>query len=212
MNSRLPLNLIYAVAVSACFLGHWETIGAQEAQSDAKPMLSIDEFRPQSMLKAKQTELHHAKFPVIDVHTHFGFRLRGDETALAEFVDVMNRHHIAMCISLDAELGTETDHCQYLWKQYPDRFLVFVHFNWQGSGQEDQPATWACNQPGFVRTVCEQLAVAKSNGISGVKFFKQFGLGYRNADGSLIQIDDPRFDPIWEDMPSAGAARHHAHR
>src|SRR4029079_5312634 len=31
----------------------------------------------------------------------------------------------------------------------------------------------------------------------GLKVFKQFGLGYRNPDGSLVKIDDPRWDPIW---------------
>jgi predicted TIM-barrel fold metal-dependent hydrolase len=42
------------------------------------------------------------------------------------------------------------------------------------------------------------LADAKQRGCLGLKIFKQFGLEYKNADGSLIKIDDPRFDPIWE--------------
>lgn len=198
MSVRYFYNLICAFTVSTYFMAAGVGLRAQEAETDARPTLTINQFRPQSLLKAKKTDLHQAKFPAIDVHTHFGFRLRGDTAALDEFVNVMNRQHIAMCVSLDGQLGSESDHCQYLWKQYPDRFMVFVHFDWQGGGQDNKPATWACNQPGFVRTICEQLAVAKANGISGVKFFKQFGLKYRNADGSLIQIDDPRFDPIWE--------------
>jgi predicted TIM-barrel fold metal-dependent hydrolase len=198
MNARFIRCLICALVVNAGFIGSSDRLRAQQAAAEAKPMLTIDQFRPQPMLRAKRTDLHYAKHPVIDVHTHFGFRLKGDTQALAEFVDAMNRHHIAMCVSLDAELGSESDHCQFLWNQYPDRFLVFVHINWKGSGKADQPDTWACNQPGFVRTVCEQLAVAKSHGISGVKFFKQFGLEYRNSDGTLIRIDDSRFDPIWE--------------
>jgi predicted TIM-barrel fold metal-dependent hydrolase len=30
-----------------------------------------------------------------------------------------------------------------------------------------------------------------------LKVFKQLGLGYRDADGKLLRIDDPRWDPIW---------------
>ena len=42
------------------------------------------------------------------------------------------------------------------------------------------------------------MKTAVANGVSGLKFFKQFGLGYRNADGTLLKIDDPRWDPIWK--------------
>ena len=37
-----------------------------------------------------------------------------------------------------------------------------------------------------------ELAALKQRGASGVKIFKQFGLEYKNADGSLIEIDDER--------------------
>jgi predicted TIM-barrel fold metal-dependent hydrolase len=66
-----------------------------------------------------------------------------------------------------------------------------------GRGDRTQPETWDCNQPDFIRLTCERLREAARLGICGLKFFKQFGLEYRNSDGSLIQIDDPRFDPIW---------------
>jgi len=53
------------------------------------------------------------------------------------------------------------------------------------------------HRPGFARRVASQLAEAKENGASGLKLFKSLGLGYQNPDGSLIKIDDPRWDPIW---------------
>jgi predicted TIM-barrel fold metal-dependent hydrolase len=42
-----------------------------------------------------------------------------------------------------------------------------------------------------------QLEAAQQRGISGLKVFKSLGLQYRQADGKLIAVDDPRFDPIW---------------
>ena len=51
-----------------------------------------------------------------------------------------------------------------------------------------------------------QLAEAKEQGASGLKVFKNLGLEYRNPDGSLMRVDDPRWDPIWEACGNAGAA------
>ena len=45
---------------------------------------------------------------------------------------------------------------------------------------------------------------ASAEGVSGLKVFKQFGLEYKNPDGSLIKIDDPRWDPIWQACGDAG--------
>ncbi len=46
--------------------------------------------------------------------------------------------------------------------------------------------------------MARQLAEAKAAGASGLKVFKDLGLGYRNPDGSFIRVDDPRWDPIWQ--------------
>lgn len=161
--------------------------------------LAIDQFRPRSMLKVQRTAITGAKFPVIDVHSHFGFRLKGSTDRLDEFVDLMDRHNIAQCISLDAKLGSTLDeHQKYLWTKYRNRFAIFVHLDLVGDGKEDQPGSWACQRPDFGRRVALQLADAKQQGACGLKIFKRFGLNYRNPDGSLIKIDDPRWDPIWD--------------
>ena len=172
---------------------------AQELDGQDGRDLALDQFRPRSMLKVHRTEITGAKFPVINVHSHFGFRLKGSSERLDEFVQLMNRHNIAMCISLDARLGATLDeHKKYLWTKYADRFAIFVHLDWQGDGEADKPETWACHRPDFARRVTLELAEAKKAGACGLKLFKRFGLNYRNPDGSLIKIDDPRWDPIWK--------------
>lgn len=170
---------------------------AQDSPTVADPQLPLAEFRPQTRLRVKQTPLKSAKFPVIDLHTHFQIRTRHDPTALENFIAVMNRNHIALCISLDGILGTKlNEHIQFL-ERYPNRFAIFANIDFVGRGDRTRPETWECNQPEFVRLTCERLREASRLGICGLKFFKQFGLEYRNSDGSLIKIDDPRFDPIW---------------
>ena len=173
---------------------------AQKTPSDLKPDRSIptiDKYAPKSMLKVDNSRLPKASLPVIDIHGHFGTRLRGDDDALRRYVEVMDRNNIVLSTTLDATLGKEDSHLSFI-KPFENRFLVFCHMDFVGAGKRKDPSTYACNKPGFVRNTCQQIRIAKSKGIVGLKFFKQFGLGYRNSDGSLIRIDDQRFDPIWE--------------
>ena len=158
--------------------------------------LALDQFRPKPMLKVGEHHPQRAKFPVVDVHTHFRIRAPKD---LDEFVHLMDEQNIAICVSLDGRLGESlAEHQQYLWSKYPNRFVVFTNLDWRGDGRPDDPASWDCQRPDFARRMAAALEHAKEGGASGLKIFKQFGLEYRNPDGSLIAIDDPRWDPIWE--------------
>ena len=167
--------------------------------------LLLRNFRPVPTLKVPQHLLKQAAYPVVDIHTHFFHRLKHSQDQLDHFVQLMNRHNIAVCVSLDGRLGdTFEEHRKYLWARYRDRFLIFVNVDWIGPGDREKPRTWACHQPGFARRVAQQLVAAKMQGASGLKVFKQFGLGYQNPDGSLIQIDDARWDPIWKTCGELG--------
>jgi predicted TIM-barrel fold metal-dependent hydrolase len=173
--------------------------GQQPADPIERPRVWLDEFRPRSMLRVPQHELTQARFPVVDVHTHFGLKLRGGSKALDEYVKLMDRNQIAVCVSLDGQLGDAWDeHAKLLWANHRQRFVIFVHLDWQGDGDPDDVATWDCHRPDFARRTAESLRVARNRGASGLKVFKEFGLSLRNPDGTLVRIDDPRFDPIWE--------------
>ncbi len=150
------------------------------------------------MLSVPQTLLTKAKFPVVDVHTHFGYRVRDGEKQRDDFIDVMNDNNVAICVSLDGKLGEDwSEHADFLWKSHPDRFVIFVHIDWKGDGDEDDPRTWDCHRPGFARRIARELREARDKGASGLKLFKKFGLTYKNPDGSFLRVDDERWDPIW---------------
>lgn len=167
--------------------------------------LLLSRFRPESTLKVKQTPLTRARFPVVDIHTHFRYRLKHAPELLDEYVKLMDRNNIAVCVSLDGKLGDDFDeHAKYLWTKYPDRFLIFANVDWIGDGRSDDPATWDCQREDFAHRTALALAAARQKGASGLKLFKQFGLGYRNPDGSFIKIDDPRWDPIWRKCGELG--------
>ena len=161
--------------------------------------LLLRRFRPEPRVKVEQHELTRALFPVVDLHTHFKIRTKHDPAQRDAFVEVMNRNQIAICVSLDGGWGEALDeHTQYLWQKHRNRFVVFANIDWRGSGREDDPKSWDCQRPDFAHRAARMLADAKQRGASGVKIFKDFGLGYRHADGSFLRIDDPRWDEIWK--------------
>ena len=86
----------------------------ESQQADEKPLdgrdggdLSVHLYNPKSQLKTKVTDVKHAAFPAVNVHTHFFYRLRLNRDALEDFVGAMDRNHIAVCVSLDGKLGTQ---------------------------------------------------------------------------------------------------------
>ncbi len=161
--------------------------------------LLLRNFRPKSQLRVEEHPRTEAAFPSVDVHTHFHFKMRGSSQALDDFVKLMDRNNIATCVSLDGRLGGQLErHMKFLWPKYKDRFAIFANVDWIGDGNKNDPSSWACHRPGFADRTAKQLAEAVAEGVCGLKVFKQFGLGYRNPDGSLIEVDDRRWDGIWK--------------
>ena len=197
-HSRLP----FLIGLIVCVLTNCHTnwLSAQESsKSESQADLPLAKFFPTPKLRGKFTDLQHAKFPVVDVHSHFYIRLRHDPQQLKAFVALMDRNQIAVSVSLDGRLGDRLDaHMKYLWTEYRSRFAIFANIDWIGKGQRNKPETWDCHQPDFARRTVMQLEDAAEKGISGVKVFKMFGLAYRNPDGTLIEVDDSRFDRIWQ--------------
>ena len=160
--------------------------------------LAIDQFQPKPTLVVPAEDPQRAKYPVVDVHVHPRYKLHSNPDQLDEFVRVMDQQNIAVCVSLDGQLGESLEeHKEYLWTKYPDRFVIFANIDWVGEGRREDPSTWACHRPEFGRRMAQALAKAKEQGVSGLKIFKMLGLHYRNPDGSLVAVDDPRWDPIW---------------
>src|SRR5690606_28984671 len=155
-------------------------------------------FHPRSMLVLPEHRPLSARFPCVDVHVHCRYKLRQSPEALDEFVRLMDNQNIAVCVSLDGGLGVRLEeHKQFLWAKYQDRFVIFANIDWQGDGRDEEPASWDMHRPDFGHRMAAALADAKRRGASGLKVFKRLGLEYRNPDGTLAAIDDPRWDPIW---------------
>ena len=197
---RGQLFLLCFLLCASAPLRETTSVRAQEPLDGAEGRpLAVDQFRPRSMLVLPEHHPAGAKFPAVDVHIHGRIKLRQTPAALDEFVRLMDDQNIAVCASLDGELGERLEeHKRFLWTKHRARFVIFANIDWQGDGRADEPATWDCHRPDFGRRMAAALATARERGASGLKVFKDLGLAYRNPDGTLIAVDDPRWDPIWE--------------
>lgn len=203
MISAAVKTLLFTTCLARCAFAHADEPATHgiDAKLDGRDgrNLALEKFRPKSMLRVPQHHLLKAKFPVVDVHVHPRIRLHHSTEGLDTFVGTMNAQNIAVCVSLDGGLGTQfEEHRNYLWTKYRERFVIFANVDWRGDGKLDDPASWDCQRPDFGRRMAAALAAAKERGASGLKVFKDLGLVYKNSDGSLLKLDDPRWDPIWE--------------
>lgn len=216
MPTALPHSLISFLAfISICLANSFAQPPQNEAKSSVDPKISTEqssapagEALPKSSdhwllhprVQVARTKIERAAFPVVDCHTHFWVKGRHDSELLKSYVAMMDRNNIAVSISLDGTLGPQLErHIAFLHDSYPERFVILANIDFQGAGGDRDYSKWECNQPHFVRHTVEQLRVAASKGwVAGLKFFKDFGLRYRDSNGQLIRIDDPRWDPIWE--------------
>jgi predicted TIM-barrel fold metal-dependent hydrolase len=205
MFQRLIMAVICLLGMVFSEVFYLPTIlNAQDASSESatapSSVASGSSAERTASLVVAQSKISGACFPVVDVHTHFFIKGKHDQQLLDRYVEIMDRNRIAVSISLDGQLGNQLQtHTNYLWTKYPDRFAIFANIDFRGRGIEDDPSSWVCNQDAFVfESVAALRAQVKQGNICGLKFFKDFGLRWKNADGSLIRIDDPRWDPIWE--------------
>ena len=169
--------------------------------------LDLSEFQPKSMLHVPETKVLRSRYPVLDVHTHLSFRAKsvngvgmGDaleflaspETVLP----VMDRKNIRMMVNLTGSSGKGLDEAvEKFQKRYPDRFLTFTEPLWDRT-----------NQPGYGKLQADEMERAHQAGARGLKVLKTLGLYLREnvTEGSLVKIDDPRFDLMWEACGALG--------
>jgi predicted TIM-barrel fold metal-dependent hydrolase len=167
----------------------------------------LSEFQPKSMLKVPVTMIERAKFPVIDIHTHYtaaavntnGVPMSEKMTFRAEPADllaVMDRRNIRTLVDVTGGFGQGlVDTVQKYHVPYPDRFIIFT-----------EPWYPKTNQPGYAQFQADAIEKAHKAGAQGLKILKTLGLYLREnvTSGPLVNIDDRRFDPMWEACGSLG--------
>ena len=182
-------NLVVLIAACSLFSsGQTSEKKPQEPKSpsrpDFKPAPEVPAM-PKALMKFPRTPISRAKFPAVDFHFH-GRELKtvGDYQKL---VRLMDQTGIGVICNMDAGFGKTFDNNMKLDEPVRDRIVQFARVDFEG-----------INQPGWSAKAAAELDRCFRAGAVGLKINKVLGLDLKNPDGTYIQSDDPRFDPIWE--------------
>lgn len=173
---------------------------AQKKASPPKP-LDLTQYEPKSMLQVHESQVEQSKFPLIDFHTHIsgsvksehGVELAPEREYLGtpeELLAVMERKNIRAMVNLTggydkglAEAVGKYDHA------HPGRFYTFT-----------EPSYSQFKEPDYPQMQARAIEQAHRDGARGLKILKTLGLYLREGitSGTLVKIDDSRFDPMWD--------------
>jgi len=172
-----------------------------ESKNSSKPALPLSEYEPKSMLYVRETHVPRSRFPSIDIHTHISVSKKSENgVALVperqylgtpqECLAVMDRKNIRAMVNLTGgyDQGLAEAVATYD-KAHPGRFYTFTEPSYSKFKQSEYPKIQA-----------EAIAEAHRDGARGLKILKTLGLYLREntTSGTLVKIDDPRFDPMWD--------------
>jgi predicted TIM-barrel fold metal-dependent hydrolase len=174
---------------------------ASAVPSAQHPPLLLCEYEPKSMLHVRETHVEGARFPAIDIHTHIsvskrsenGVELAPQRQYLAnpqELLAVMDRKNLRAMVNLTGgfDQGLAETVAKYD-KAFPGRFYTFT-----------EPCYSRFTEANYPRLQAEAIEQAHRDGAKGLKILKTLGLYLREniTSGTLVRIDDRRFDPMWD--------------
>ena len=182
MFRKLPLFTL-SIAVAGLTLA-LRPAGAQQKPPEFKPAPEVPAM-PKALMKLPRTNITRAKFPAVDIHFH-GRSLRSPQD-YQKTIQMMDETNLAVISDMDGGFGQAFDRAMKIGEPYKDRVIHFARLNYEG-----------INGKGWSERATAELERCFKAGAQGLKIWKDVGLTFKNADGTYIQADDPRFDPIWE--------------
>jgi predicted TIM-barrel fold metal-dependent hydrolase len=177
------------------------TVAAQKESPPSPKPLDLSQYEPKSMLRVRESHVERAKFPLIDIHTHIsastkseaGVELAPEREYLGtpqELLAVMERKNIRAMVNLTGgyEKGLAETVAKYD-RAYPGRFYTFA-----------EPSYSRFKEPEYPKVQARAIEQAHRDGARGLKILKTLGLYLREniTSGTLVKIDDPRFDSMWD--------------
>jgi predicted TIM-barrel fold metal-dependent hydrolase len=172
------------------------------AKKEAPPTpLELSRYEPRSMLQVHESHVERSRFPVIDFHTHIsgstqserGVELSPNREYLGtpqELLAVMERKNIRAMVNLTGGYDNGlTEAVAKYDRAYPGRFYTFT-----------EPSYSRFQEPNYPKMQARAIEQAHRDGARGLKILKTLGLYLREniTSGTLVRIDDARFDPMWD--------------
>ena len=177
-------------------------VSTQEKTNANQPEpLDLSQYEPKSMLQVQESYVARSRFPLIDFHTHIsgstksdrGVELSPDREYFGtpeELLAVMDRKNIRAMVNLTGgyDQGLAEAVAKYD-RAHPSRFYTFT-----------EPSYSRFKEPDYGSVQEQAIEQAHRDGARGLKILKTLGLYLREniTSGTLVKIDDPRFDPMWD--------------
>jgi Amidohydrolase len=163
--------------------------------------LPLAEYEPKSMLQARETHIERPRYPAIDFHTHIsvsensenGVALSPERRYLGtpqELLAVMDRKGLRAMVNLTGGYDRGlVDAVTKYDRAFPGRFYSFT-----------EPCYARFKEPDYSKVQADAIQQAYHDGAKGLKILKTLGLYLREniTSGTLVKIDDRRFDPMWD--------------
>jgi len=170
------------------------------ATANDKP-LPLAEYEPKSMLQARETHIERPRYPAIDFHTHIsvsensenGVALSPERRYLGtpqELLAVMDRKGLRAMVNLTGGYDRGlVDAVTKYDRAFQGRFYSFT-----------EPCYARFKEPDYSKVQADAIQQAYHDGAKGLKILKTLGLYLREniTSGTLVKIDDRRFDPMWD--------------
>ncbi len=154
--------------------------------------MQLADFRPRPALVTRTTEVLTPRFPVIDAHNHLGTPFGGgwDKKPLPALIDLLDEAQVRVYVDLDGGWGEAIleQHLDYFKAYAPERFRIFGGVAWEA---------WPEQGNNFGEWAAARFRAQVARGAQGLKIWKPFGLSVRDDAGRLVDVDDPRLDPVW---------------
>jgi predicted TIM-barrel fold metal-dependent hydrolase len=128
----------------------------------------------------------------IDAHVH----LFADTDCLLNLMDLHGIDKsilLAMGMDNPDALAYNESICLNHARNHPDRLVVMITFDLSRIDEKE-----------YASREIDRLERGKEAGAVGIKVSKELGLVARDSAGALIEVDDPRLDPIWNKAGELG--------
>ncbi len=165
--------------------------------------IDFETYNPPSSLVVPEHHLKRAKFPFIDVHNHQANMPRQDLRELLKQMDALNMRVMVNLSGrgfrvnkgvFDIRDRSHLDSSLHnIRNTDPSRLLLFTNVSFSGVGEK-----------GWAQKAVRELEADVKAGARGLKIYKSLGFTYKDSDGKLLAVDDPRLDPIWKKCGELG--------
>lgn len=156
--------------------------------------LLLKNYRPQSAYKIPVTRVERAKFPVIDMHSHYNYAKSVQE--IEAWIALMDKFGIEKVVLLTQSTGARFDSIYNVYSPYLDRFELWCGFDYTGY-----------EEPGWGETAIRELERCAKVGARGVGELGDKGLGEtfsRPVPGKGMHPDDKRMQPLFQKCAELG--------